>query len=164
MKKELKKINEKHKLFCEKYVSNNCKGTKAYMEAYNNKNYHASAISATRLLTEPLIIQYIEELKKGIRVKFEIDQDFFVDKYKNTFIFIENYMNLLQDNKLDEVKIAQINIFQKAIPDVISGYLRVISDCATFVGFKDADVKKGRPETSENHKTLTTEDLFKMVS
>lgn len=62
----LKALNEKHKLFCEEYISNGYNSVNAYSVAYSkdNNNYNSMRVRASKLLKEILIQNYIRELEE----------------------------------------------------------------------------------------------------
>lgn len=61
----LKSLNEKHKLFCEEYVTNGYNGVNAYSVAYKESdNYNSMRARASKLLKEVHIQNYIRELEE----------------------------------------------------------------------------------------------------
>lgn len=58
------KLNRNQIKFCELYVSQEffCSWVKSYMKAYNNKNYNVAKTEASKFLTNPNILNYIDKL------------------------------------------------------------------------------------------------------
>ena len=87
----LKSLNDKHKLFCEEYISNGYNSVNAYSVAYSkdNNNYNSMRVRASKLLKEILIQNYIRELeeqKKDIpRKDFKTYRQILISIAKGTF-------------------------------------------------------------------------------
>ena len=62
-----KTLNLKQKTFCELYIKYKGNGTKAYMETYKCKNINSASVSASRLIKDVNIIEYINFLNDEIK-------------------------------------------------------------------------------------------------
>ena len=60
-------MNNNQKLFCHEYVKNGNNGTRAYMEVYGTKDEEVAKASASRLLTNVNVKEYIESLQKELK-------------------------------------------------------------------------------------------------
>tara|TARA_B100000809_G_scaffold263326_1_gene316311 strand:+ start:335 stop:724 length:390 start_codon:yes stop_codon:yes gene_type:complete len=58
-------LKDVHKVFCKEYVKNWC-GVKAYQIAYPKSEYSSAKVSASKLLTNVNIQQYIEHIQKDL--------------------------------------------------------------------------------------------------
>ena len=58
-----KELNEKQKRFCEEYVFD-WNATRAYQVAYPDSTYDSARSSSSTALTNPNILEYIEEIQK----------------------------------------------------------------------------------------------------
>jgi len=90
MKKKAKQkpLIDKHKLFCHAYLSNGCNGTAAYKEVYKESNEDNARFSASRLLTNGNIRQYIDTLLLNV----------FSDKSGIASVVIERLMGIVGTN------------------------------------------------------------------
>jgi hypothetical protein len=83
------KLNENQIRFCECYVANGYKGTKAYQEAYAQENSKVSAVAAHKMLRDPRITEKIREIEGDYRVlghKLGIDKKLILNNLKNLLL------------------------------------------------------------------------------
>jgi phage terminase small subunit len=67
-------MNNRHKLFCDEYLSNGLNGTQAYKKVYKVNDKVAEA-SASRLLLNVKVKQYIEEQQKITEQRLQITKE-----------------------------------------------------------------------------------------
>jgi len=61
--KKLNQTEVRYRLFAEKYVELSYNGTAAYLEVYDTKNYTSAGVSASRLLKNEKVQQYIKDFE-----------------------------------------------------------------------------------------------------
>jgi len=78
-------LDIKIKLFCNEYVNNGMNGTQAYISIYKNKNVSTAKVSASRMLSNPNIREYIVGLlpKDDLKEQDLIYKAFNSEKPKN---------------------------------------------------------------------------------
>lgn len=108
-----KELNEKQKLFCKYYVSEDffCNGTKAYAKAYgfdtsDIKQYNVCKVAASELLTNPNISLRIQEEVEAIGLN-----DNFADK--------QLYISMLQNADFSS-KVKAISEYNKLKQRIVS--------------------------------------------
>jgi len=62
-------INKNHAAFCCEYIKNGKNGTKAYLKIYKTTNKEAAGVSASKLLRNAKVIEYIESLQEKLEQK-----------------------------------------------------------------------------------------------
>lgn len=63
-------LSNQQRKFCEEYVNNGNNGTQAYLKAYKTcKKEETAKASASRLLTNVNVTEYIEELRTALKKK-----------------------------------------------------------------------------------------------
>jgi len=116
------KLNPKHKVFCDFFLSNGENGTKAAISA--GYKAHSSHAAANRLLKIPEVKKYLEEEREKLRLKLNWTKETAYEKLKDliNIVNLENrmergdYIKALQElNKLFgnyEPEKSEININQ----------------------------------------------------
>ena len=81
-------LTDKQKRFADEYLID-MNATAAYLRAGYNSSEAAARVSASKLLTNPNIVEYIEAKQKRLEKKTEMTQEWVLEKYKelidNTF-------------------------------------------------------------------------------
>jgi phage terminase small subunit len=65
----MNELNKNQKAFCQEYMKNGMNGTKAYMKVYKTKDEDKAGASASRLLGNVKIQEYINSLQKELENK-----------------------------------------------------------------------------------------------
>lgn len=81
MDQEVPDLNEKHKKFCEEYITD-CNATRAYKAVYPKTKDPAARSSACNLLTKPNVRAYIKELQKDVEFHAEVNRLMVVKEVK----------------------------------------------------------------------------------
>jgi|LakMenE18May11ns_1017448.scaffolds.fasta_scaffold9733426_3 phage terminase small subunit len=84
-------LSAKHKAFCDEYLSNGLNATQAYKSVYKT-NDKVSEASASRLLLNVKVKEYIQKEQNKTSQKLEITREF----------LIKEYLELIQSAKTDE--------------------------------------------------------------
>ena len=84
-------LSVKHKAFCDQYLSNGLNATQAYKSVYKT-NDKVSEASASRLLLNVKVKEYIQKEQNKTSQKLEITREF----------LIKEYLELIQSAKTDE--------------------------------------------------------------
>ena len=95
-------LNQNQIAFCQYYVSEEffCSGVKAYMKAYPWSEYNTAKVEASKFLTNPNILDYIDKLLEDMalcdqRVDKELAKLILQDDEKSTKLWaIKEYNNL----------------------------------------------------------------------
>ena len=70
------KLNPRHELFCQEYVSGAClNATKAYMAVYPTCKYDTAKVNASKLLTDTNIKKRVDELKAEMVLKYDLKKE-----------------------------------------------------------------------------------------
>jgi hypothetical protein len=124
---KLKGINEKHKVFCKRFIETN-NATKAYSEAYGIESYKICQAAGWRLLQQDVIKNYLEFLRTEVKETYKVDKTSILMNLINMRQNIEDLMTLGslptltedQRNKFDRLsKICKVSDFSK-INDMIN--------------------------------------------
>ena len=73
-------INDRHKAFIDEYVKNGFNGTQAYLSVYPNSSEEAAAVSASELLRNPKVKEYLKKVQQTIREKDLISKGEILEK------------------------------------------------------------------------------------
>lgn len=84
-------LSAKHKAFCDQYLSNGLNATQAYKSVYKT-NDKVSEASASRLLLNVKVKEYIQQEQNKTSEKLEITREF----------LIKEYLELINSAKTDE--------------------------------------------------------------
>lgn len=87
------KLNKKQKRFCEEYIVD-LNGTRAYIRAGYSKN--GAEVSASQLLTNPKVSEYIRELNEKVSNKTGVTVEFVINGIKDIAINGESETNKLK--------------------------------------------------------------------
>src|SRR5574343_593774 len=69
-----KELKQSHKDFSREYFVNGWNRVKAYMKAYPDCEYKSASASATRLLDDVRIVQYVEYLKNNLEMTCNVSK------------------------------------------------------------------------------------------
>jgi len=81
----MSKLNDQQLQFCEEYVANGFKKTKAYMKAYKTDDRNTASCGAYRLLQDSRIIDKIKDIEGNYRIvghDLGIDKKYIMNKIK----------------------------------------------------------------------------------
>jgi phage terminase small subunit len=142
----IKDLNNKQQAFCRQYIID-WNGTRAYMHVYPDSSKEAAESSASRLLTNAKVKEYIEEIKNNLeeqagisklRVLMEFTKIAFsnLDEYNNTWVSRKEW-----DKIPDEAK--------AAIAEVQTDYIKGDTWDKTQVKIKLYDKQKALENISK---------------
>lgn len=94
-------LNDKQIEFCKQYIACKCNGTKAYMAAYPDSTEEAARSSASDLLSNPSVKEYIAKLEQPIHEKLGITAEMILGG-------IRDIANDEETNKRDKLKALEL--------------------------------------------------------
>ena len=119
-------MKENQKLFCQEYLKNGQNGTKAYAKVYKIKDENKAAASASRLLRNVKVSEYIKEIQEEIREKTTVTMEYIVEKAKDVL-----------EKSLQEVPVTKFNYQTKELEETgeyqfdskgANGALKILGD------------------------------------
>jgi hypothetical protein len=141
-KEELEKeLKQSHKDFAREYLVNGWNRVKAYQKAYPDCEYKSASASATRLLDDVRIQQYVDYLKADLEKTCHINKAMVLNEHKkiafssiaqlhNTWIELKDFQQLSNEQKecieSIETKVLKKNIGTRDEPEIIDvEYIKV---------------------------------------
>ncbi len=118
-----KELKDSHKAFADEYLVNGFNATQAYLKAYPDSTEEAAESSASRLLSNAKVKEYIEEQKKQIkedavmtkREKLKLLESWILDREERKSVrlkALEMHNKMTGDNepeKIEHVAGIQVN-------------------------------------------------------
>lgn len=185
----MNELNKNQKAFCQEYMKNGMNGTKAYMKVYKMKDEDKAGASASRLLGNVRVQDYIKSLqdnleKKALVTAEEIIKELraiaFVDR--TSLSKVQNNLLLEKDNGIKyyepQVIFSDTDKLTEEQKKVISGYKQTQSGFAIetydkvkalemlgkYIGlFNDKQDITINNNVESPYKELSTEELKKLA-
>jgi phage terminase small subunit len=98
----MNELNKNQKAFCQEYMKNGMNGTKAYMKVYKTKDEDKAGASASRLLGNVKIQEYIKSLQEKLEDKAIVTAEEIIKELKAIAFVDRTNISKIQNNLLLE--------------------------------------------------------------